>query len=173
MSMLGGDRSTLAERLVQGDESALAECYAALGPLVRRHARRLVPDHAVDDVVQSVFMEVWRSRGRFDPARGLEPWILAIARRRAIDQFRAEARHTRGSVPLDDTAGVPDATSAVDAACDVRKALAELPVPQRQAIMLAHFGQLTQREIADRLAIPLGTVKARTARGLRRMRELL
>ncbi|NEA25415.1 RNA polymerase sigma factor [Actinomadura bangladeshensis] len=164
---------TLEQRLAQGDEAALSECYAALGPLVRRHAGRLVPDHVVDDVVQLVFLEVWRSRGRFDPARGLEPWVLAIARRRAIDQLRAEARHSRRSVPLEDTIGVPDATSAVDAACDVRDALAGLPAPQRQAIVLAHFGQLTQREIADRLAIPLGTVKARITRGLRRLRDLL
>lgn len=163
----------LEQRLAQGDETALAECYAVLGPLVRRHAGRLVPPHAVDDVVQLVFLEVWRKRRRFDPARGLEPWVLAIARNRAIDQLRAEARHSRRSVPLDDAAGVPDATAAVDAACDVREALAGLPHPQRQAIVLAHFGQLTQREIADRLAVPLGTVKARTTRGLRRMRELL
>ncbi|MER7546390.1 RNA polymerase sigma factor [Actinomadura sp.] len=164
---------TLEQRLAQGDEAALSECYAALGPLVRRHAGRLVPAHAVDDVVQVVFLEVWRSRARFDPARGLEPWILAIARRRAIDQLRAEARHSRRSAPLDDTVGVPDATSAVDAACDVRRALAGLPPAQRQAIVLAHYGQLTQREIADRLAVPLGTVKARTARGLRRLKDLL
>ncbi|MEU5987934.1 RNA polymerase sigma factor [Spirillospora sp. NPDC047418] len=167
------DRMTLEQRLAEGDETALSECYAVLGPLVRRHAGRLVPDHAVDDVVQLVFLEVWRSRGRFDPARALEPWVLAIARRRAIDLLRAGARHSRRSVPLEDTIGVPDATSAVDTACDVRDALAGLPSPQRQAIVLAHFGQLTQREIADRLAIPLGTVKARTTRGVRRLRDLL
>ncbi|MEV4671429.1 MULTISPECIES: RNA polymerase sigma factor [Actinomadura] len=132
---------TLEQRLAQGSEAALNECYAALGPLVRRRAGRLVPDHAVDDVVRLVFLEVWRSLGRFDPARGLEPWVLAFARRRAIDQLRVEARHSRRSVPLEDTIGVPDATSAVDAACD---ALAGLPAPQRQAIVLAHFGQLTQ-----------------------------
>ncbi|TDE17053.1 sigma-70 family RNA polymerase sigma factor [Actinomadura sp. 6K520] len=163
----------LEQRLAAGDEAALAECYTVLGPLVRRQAGRVVPAHAVDDVVQLVFLEVWRSRRRFDPSRALEPWVLAIARKRAIDQLRAEARHSRRSVPLEDTAGVPDATSAVDAACDIREALAGLPAPQRQAIVLAHFGQLTQKEIADRLAIPLGTVKARTTRGLRRMRDLM
>ncbi|WP_067807147.1 RNA polymerase sigma factor [Actinomadura formosensis] len=170
---------TLQQRLAQGDEAALAECYTALGPLVRRHVARLVPGHAVDDVVQLVFLEVWRSCRRYDPERGLEPWVLAIARKRAIDQVRAEARHSRRAAPLSDGAAVPDAARvpdaapAVDIACDVRTALAGLPGPQRQAIVLAHFGQLTQREIADRLAIPLGTVKARTTRGLRRMKELL
>ncbi|QXJ22274.1 sigma-70 family RNA polymerase sigma factor [Actinomadura graeca] len=164
---------TLGQRLARGDEAALAECYRTLAPLVRHHAGRLVPGHAVDDVVQLVFLEVWRSRRRFDPARGLEPWVIAIVRKRAIDQLRAEARHHRRAVPLEDAAAVPDAAPALDVAHDVRKALAVLPAPQRQAIVLAHFGQLTQREIADRLAVPLGTVKARTARGLRRMQELL
>jgi RNA polymerase sigma factor (sigma-70 family) len=168
----------LGERLARGDETALAECYTVLGPLVRRHVVRLVPRHAVDDVVQLVFLEVWRSRRRFDPERALEPWVLAIARRRAIDQLRAEARHYRRTLPLDDhaeppAARTPDASPSVETACDVREALAVLPMPQRQAIVLAHFGQLTQTEIADRLSVPLGTVKARTARGLRRMRELL
>ncbi|TDD80361.1 RNA polymerase sigma factor [Actinomadura rubrisoli] len=163
----------LGERLARGDETALSECYTAFAPLVRHHASRLVPRHAVDDVVQVVFLDVWRSRRRFDPARGLEPWLLAIARRRAIDLLRAEARHSRRATPLVDAARVPDAGPAVDAACDIRDALAALPAPQRQALVLAHFGQLTQREIAHRLDIPLGTVKARTARGLRRLRELL
>ncbi|GAA2454143.1 sigma-70 family RNA polymerase sigma factor [Actinomadura vinacea] len=163
----------MAERLAAGDEGALDECYGALGPLVRRHVAGLVPRHAVDDVVQVVFLEVWRSRRRLDARRGLEPWVLAIARRRAIDKLRSEARHYRRSVPLDDVAATRDDTLAVDARCDVRKALAGLPAPQRQAIVLAHFGELSQREIADRLAIPLGTVKARTARGLHRLKELL
>ncbi|WP_131737722.1 RNA polymerase sigma factor [Actinomadura roseirufa] len=167
----------IGERLANDDETALAECYTALSPLVRRHIAGLVPRHAVDDVVQAVFLDVWRCRHRYDTARAFEPWVLAIARKRAIDKLRAEARHYRRSAPLDDvtTAGGPttDSTGAVDAACDVRRALAALPPPQRQALVLAHFGQLTQREIADRLAIPLGTVKARTTRGLRRMRELL
>jgi RNA polymerase sigma-70 factor (ECF subfamily) len=165
---------TLGERLAQGDETALTECYGVIGPLVRRLAARLVPGHAVDDVVQVVFLEVWQSRGRFDPARGLEPWVLAITRKRAIDKLRAEARHSRRTVPLEDLARTQrDETLAVDAACDVRKALAALPAAQRQALVLAHFEQLTQSEIADRLAVPLGTVKARTTRGLRRLGTLL
>lgn len=86
---------TLGHRLARGDEAALAECYATLGPLVRHHVARLVPGHAVDDVVQVAFLELWRTRRRFDPSRGLTPWVLAIARRRAIDQLRSEARHYR------------------------------------------------------------------------------
>ncbi|TDC79942.1 sigma-70 family RNA polymerase sigma factor [Actinomadura sp. 7K507] len=164
---------TLGHRIAQGDETALTECYATLGPLVRHHVARLVPGHAVDDVVQIVFLELWRARRRFDPSRGLTPWVLAIARRRAIDQLRSEARHHRRAVPLEEAGRTPDPAPAVDVACDVRDALAILPVAQRQAIVLAHFGQLTQREIADRLNVPLGTVKARTTRGMRRMRELL
>ncbi|MFG2088937.1 MULTISPECIES: RNA polymerase sigma factor [unclassified Spirillospora] len=164
---------TLGHRLARGDETALTECYATLGPLVRHHVARLVPGHAVDDVVQVAFLELWRTRRRFDPSRALAPWVLSIARRRAIDQIRSEARHRRRAAPLEEAGRVPDPAPALDAACDVRGALAVLPVAQRQAIVLAHYGHLTQREIADRLNIPLGTVKARTSRGLRRMRELL
>lgn len=164
---------TLGERLADGDETALTECYRALGPLVRRVAARLVPGHAVDDVVQIVFLEVWQARGRLDPARALEPWVLAIARRRAIDRLRAEQRHARRAVPLEEGVATRDETPTVDLAYDVRTALAGLPAPQRQTLVLAHFEQLTQPEIADRLAVPLGTVKARSARGLRRLGELL
>jgi len=154
-------------------ESELAECYDRLGPLVRRQVRRLVPAAQVDDVVQVVFLEVWRSRDRYDPARSLEAWVLAIARRRAIDQIRAESRHSSRGVPLQDADGARDDTADLDRAQDVRRALAKLPAPQREALELAHFQRFTQREIADLLAIPLGTVKARTARGLHRLGELL
>lgn len=166
---LGG----IGERLALGDEAALTAAYTRLAPAVRRYVRRTVPQAAVDDVTQLVFLEVWRCRERFDPAQSLEGWVLGIARRRAVDVLRRETRHTGRAVPYSATAGSWDNTAAVGTAQDVRRALSRLPEAQREAITLAHFGQLTQREIAERLHIPLGTVKARTARGLRRLGELL
>lgn len=178
------DWQELGRRLVAGDETALAECYARLGPLVRRCARRYVPADDVDDVVQLVFIEVWRCRRRYDPARSLEAWVLRIARNRAVDQMRSRWRHDRRAVPLDEPDGWPHGlpvtgpdgradTDRLDQAGDVRDALAELPAVQRTAIELAYFGELTQREIAERTGAPIGTVKARTARGLRRLGTLL
>ncbi|MFD0903261.1 RNA polymerase sigma factor [Actinomadura sediminis] len=164
---------SLTERIAHGEQAALAECYRSLGPRIRRHVAHLVPARDLDDIVQTVFWEMWRTRDRLDPDRDLEPWLLAIARRRAIDLLRSEAAHRRRTARAMDDRSIADTASAVDDACDVRAALAVLPAPQRQAIALAHYGQLTQREIADRLGVPLGTVKARTVAGMRRMREML
>ncbi|MGI8330774.1 sigma-70 family RNA polymerase sigma factor [Actinomadura scrupuli] len=156
---------------------SLEDCYAALTPMVRRYVRRHVPVNDVDDVVQVVFLEVWRHQRRYDPARSLEAWVLGIARKRAIDHLRARWRHDRRVVPLDETvtAAVPGRIDAdlIDQAQDVRDALAALSPVQREAIELAYFGDLTQREIAERLGTPLGTIKARTARGLDRLGVLL
>ncbi|MEV5573897.1 RNA polymerase sigma factor [Spirillospora sp. NPDC052269] len=164
---------TLTERISRGDEAALAECYRVLGPRVRRHVAHLVPAADLDDIVQAAFWELWQGRERLDTGRELVPWLLTIARRRAVDRLRSETARRRRTLR---TAGRPDTSDpcpVVDTVCDVRAALAVLPPRQRQAIALAHYEQLTQREIAERLRIPIGTVKARTASGMRRMRELL
>lgn len=164
---------TLAERISRGDEAALTECYRGLGPRVRRHVAHLVPSADVDDIVQAAFWELWRTRERLDTCRDVEPWLLTIARRRAVDRLRSETARRRRAERTADRPETPDQNTVIDTVCDVRAALAVLPARQRQAIALAHYGQLTQREIAERLRIPIGTVKARTASGMRRMRELL
>ncbi|SDG53135.1 RNA polymerase sigma-70 factor, ECF subfamily [Sinosporangium album] len=166
---------TLEARLASGDDDALGECLRAHAPLLRAYLRRLVPARDIDDVVQIVFSEVWRSRHRFDPARSLPAWMIGIAHKRAVDHLRARTLQT---VPLDAVADPParDGTAeghGLPERDEVRRALAALPAPQREAIELAYYGDLTQREIAERLHIPLGTVKARTARGLRRLATLL
>ncbi|MBB6349684.1 sigma-70 family RNA polymerase sigma factor [Nonomuraea muscovyensis] len=153
----------------------LADCYRTHAALVRSYLRRLVPPADIDDMTQVVFLEVWQSRHRYDPARSLEAWLLGIARNRAVDHLRARRPAT---VPLeavgepagDDGRTVSDGLARRDL---VRRALSELPETQRQAIELAYYGQLTQREISERLRVPLGTVKARTARGLHRLSALM
>ena len=165
---------TVGQRLVDGDERALEECYQRYGPSVRGYLRRFVPSPDVEDVLQDTFLDVWRSRGKLDPGRRFEPWLFAIARRRAIDALRRR----RGVV---DVAVVRDLmgedgnqlAEQLAWAAEVRAALAQMSAEQREAIELAYFGQLTQREIADRLGIPLGTVKARVSRGLRRLAVLM
>ncbi|MDL4772111.1 RNA polymerase sigma factor [Actinomadura xylanilytica] len=164
--------AAIAARLAQDDESALADCHTALGPALRRYLRRLVPDDLVDDVVQAVLVELWRCRHRFDQARSFEAWTFTIARRRAIDQLRTRPP---AALPLTQAAERPgpDTADRVAAQQDVRRALGALPALQREAIELAYFGDLTQREISARTGAPLGTVKARTARGLHRLEALL
>ncbi|GIH74707.1 RNA polymerase sigma factor [Planobispora longispora] len=166
---------TLNTRLAAGDDTALAECLRTYSALIGAYLRRFVPPYDVEDVRQVVFAEVWRSRHRFDPSRSLPAWLLGIAHKRAVDHLRARAPQT---VPLEAVADPPgaDGRAAGDGMADrdqVRRALAELPAPQRQAIELAYYGELTQREIAEFLGVPLGTVKARTARGLRRLSSVL
>ena len=170
-----GATSDLGARLAAGEEGAIEECYAALGPMVLGYLRRFVPRDEAEDVLQRVFWEVWRNRDRFDPARSLEAWVLGIARKRAIDRLR---RRHADVVPIDelrDLAG-DDGRELVERyarASEVRGALERLPAEQREVLVLAYFGDLTQTEIADRLGLPLGTVKARAFRGLRRLAGLL
>lgn len=162
-------------RLAAGEADALGECYRRYGPMLRSFLRRHVPAQELDDLLQVVFAEAWRSRHRFDPARNLPAWLLGIARNRMIDHLRARSPDT---VPLEAVADPPGRDGRADgdrlAERDrIRRALRRLPAVQRQAIELAYYGELSQREIAERLRVPLGTVKARTTRGLHRLSALL
>jgi RNA polymerase sigma factor (sigma-70 family) len=153
----------------------MPDCFAGLGPVLHRYLRRWVRLDDLDDVVQAAFVDLWRTRARYDPARSLEAWALTIARRRAIDYLRTRPRPTAslGEVaepPGDD--GREHAARLAEAA-QVREALSALPRLQREAIEMAYYGGLSQREIAERLRVPIGTVKARIARGLRGVRQVL
>ncbi|MEO3809628.1 sigma-70 family RNA polymerase sigma factor [Sphaerisporangium sp. B11E5] len=166
---------TLEHRLARGDDDALAECYRTHAALVSGYLRKLIPPQDIEDVRQIVFSEVWRSAHRYDPTRSLEAWLLGITRKRAIDHLRTR---TLTTVPLDavtdptDTDG-RDTAETLSRRDQLTRALAVLPAPQRQAIELAYYADLTQREIAAHLNVPLGTVKARTSRGLHRLSALL
>jgi RNA polymerase sigma factor (sigma-70 family) len=161
----------MAQRIVDDDERALEDSYRLYGPMVRSYLRRFVEADEADDVLQVVFLELWRSRERIDPSRPLEGWLFGIARKRAIDQLR---RRRPGVIPMDAVRELvgDDGDRFVDRvawAAEVRGGLNRLPVEQQEAIELSYFGDLTQQEIAAQLGIPVGTVKARMARGLRRL----
>jgi len=166
---------SLAQRIVEADERALEESYAVYGPMVRRYLRRFVGTDEADDLLQVVFLELWRSRDRIDPSRSLEAWLFGIARKRAIDQLR---RHRHGVIPMEtvrDLVG-EDGERFVDQvswAAEVKSALERLPVEQQEAIELSYFADLSQPEIAAHLGIPIGTVKARMARGMRRLAAIV
>jgi RNA polymerase sigma-70 factor (ECF subfamily) len=177
------DRECL-RRLAAGDREAAA-------PLYDRHARaiyslvlRIVDDEAdAEDVVQEVFTQAWRQASRYDPARGaVAAWLLMMARTRAIDKVRAR-RARSGPQPIDDERAMEQMPAAGADAADhllgaeqarlLQRALGDLPLLQRMAIELAYYEGLTQREIADRLEEPLGTVKTRIRLGLLKLRESL
>lgn len=162
-------------RRLSSDPDAIHDCYRELGPMVLGYLRRLVPSADAEDVLQRTFVEVWRSRDRYDPSRSLEGWVLGIARKRAIDHLR---RRHHDVVPLDEMRGIAGDDGRVlaeryERAAVVRDALTQLPEEQKQVLALVYFGQHTQSEAAERLGVPLGTVKARVFRGLRRLGALI
>ncbi|HSK35647.1 MAG TPA: sigma-70 family RNA polymerase sigma factor [Actinomycetota bacterium] len=170
-----GASSNLGTRLAAGEEGAINEVYAVLGPMVLGYLRRFVARDEAEDVLQRVFYEVWRNRDRYDPTRSLEAWVLGIARKRAIDLLRRRHANVVPIEELRDIAGDDgrELAERYARASEVRSALETLPREQREVLTLAYFGDLTQTEIAHRLGVPLGTVKARTFRGLRRLAGIL
>ena len=155
----------------------MTQLVRTFSPLIHDIARRhRSTGSSGDDLVQETMMRLWRSAGRFDPDRGNETgFVAAVARNAAIDMSRRRA--TRTSIPLAEPEElVPPVASPSDGvvtSVTVRGALATLPPAQRDLLRLAYFDHLTQPEIAERLGIPVGTVKSRTFQALRALRGVL
>jgi RNA polymerase sigma-70 factor (ECF subfamily) len=162
----------------RADENALGELYDRYGRVAYGLALRIVRDRALaEDAVQEAFLAVWRSAGAFLAEQGKpSTWILTLVHRRAVDIVRREER--RRADPLDDaeqpTGEATDEEAWLRAQRQVvQEALRKLPPEQREAIELAYYGGFTQSELAERLGLPLGTIKSRMFAGLKRLRELL
>jgi RNA polymerase sigma factor (sigma-70 family) len=170
----------LVALVARGDEGALAELYDRVGRVAYGLAFRVLRDERLaEDAVQEAFLAVWRTAAGFraDLAKA-STWILTLVHRRAVDVVRREER--RRADPLDELsrdAGTSE--SAEDEAWlgfereRVQGALQQLPHAQREAIELAYYGGFSQSELAERLGLPLGTIKSRMFAGLARLRELL
>ena len=165
----------LGAQLVHDRQEAIGEIYVALGTTVRSYLQGLVGHDDADDILQRVFYEVWQHNRRYDPARSLTAWVFGIARKRAIDHLRRRRNIAIALHDLEDVAGEDgrELAERYARAHEVRDALNRLPDEQREVLRLAYFGDCTQAQIAAQLGIPLGTVKARTFRGLRRLGQLL
>jgi RNA polymerase sigma-70 factor (ECF subfamily) len=163
---------TLLRRLSGGDQSALGEFYDLYAGLVNGIALRVLRDATeAEDVVQEVFVQIWRQATRYDPVRGTpEAWICTMARTRALDRLRRRA--ARREEPGDAAPGT-SARPRAEEALAVRQALDGLSADQRRALELAYYEGLTQSEIATRLNEPLGTVKTRIRSAMLRLREAL
>jgi len=166
--------------VARGDEGALAELYDRVGRVAYGLAFRVLrDDRLAEDAVQDAFLAVWRTAAAFRAERAkASTWILTLVHRRAVDIVRREER--RRADPLDDTMrDAATSESAEDAAWlgferqRVQGALRQLPDTQREAIELAYYGGYSQSELAERLGVPLGTIKSRMFAGLTRLRELL
>jgi len=173
------DLDNLMCRVAAGDQNAFATVYDAIVPRAYGLIRRIVRDPALaEEVTQDALVEVWRTASRFDKERGSAVgWILAIAHHRAVDCVRAEQaaadrerRTSTASVPFDEV--VAEVTARLEQQA-VRRCLQALTSIQREAILLAYYGGLTYRDVAERLGAALPTVKTRMRDGLIRLRDCL
>lgn len=172
----------LLARIAAGDQSALAELYDASSAKVFGLAMKILGDRdAAEEVTVDVYTQVWRKIASYDAQRGTPgSWLMTITKNRAIDGFRSRYLERGRQVPLDEAAELPghEATpeqysAGLERQRLVQAALAVLSTEQRQAIALAYYWGMSQSEIADRLKLPLGTVKTRMRLGMIRLREVL
>jgi RNA polymerase sigma factor (sigma-70 family) len=168
----------LLEAVAAGDEQALGALYDRFGRLAYGVALRILRDRALaEDAVQEAFLALWRSAESYRQERAKPAtWILTLVHRRAVDLVRREDR--RRGEPLDEApepaaGSVPEEANLRERRAAVQAALRQLPADQRQALELAYYGGYTQSELAERLGVPLGTVKSRMFTGLSRLRELV
>jgi RNA polymerase sigma-70 factor, ECF subfamily len=171
----------LAARLAAGDEFALAEVFDRFAPDVYRAALLVLRnDAAAQDIVQDVFVELWRHPDRYDPALGTFPaYLIVIARRRAVDVVRSEVRRmvrqdrTYRVVAAESSPSPSEEVITAHVADAVRAAVQLLPDGQRRIVELAYFGGLTYREAAEVAGIPEGTAKSRVRLALAKLEEML
>jgi RNA polymerase sigma factor (sigma-70 family) len=171
------DDVDLAAWFATGDSEAVRALYRTYGALVYSVAYRVLGNAPLaEDASQHAFLQAWRAASTYDPARPLAAWLVSIARRTAIDVYRRERRHL-GAVDVESVESelitMPPSVEQIYDVAQVRQALQALPDDDRDVIRLQHFDELTHTEIAERLAIPVGTVKSRSFRAHRRLAALL
>ena len=165
----------LVERFRAGDPDAVRAVYRKYGGAVHTVARSIVGDRELaSDVVQQTFLKAWRAANRFDANRDLAPWLYSIARRTAIDALRHERRPTRGDHAPETDVGVTTLSfERTWEIFEVRQAIDDLNLDERDVVRLSHLDGLSHQEIAARLDIAVGTVKLRSHRAHRRLAAAL
>jgi RNA polymerase sigma-70 factor (ECF subfamily) len=181
----GLDDEELMQRLVYRDLQAFRALYSRYGNLVYSTSLRVVRDAQIaEDMVQEIFLRIWRKPQSYVPQRGrFSTWLTSVTRNRAVDEIRSRGRRFRyeSASPEEqerEFAGPESDDPALTAELsDQRRlilaALSGIPAEQRQIIEMAYFGGLTQQEIAHRLSQPLGTVKTRIRLGMQKLRAAL
>lgn len=165
----------IEKAFARGEETALRAAYVQFGSLVYTYCRRTLDESSAKDVTQEVFISAWRSRERYEPAKGtLAGWLIAITKNRIIDNVRSEQRHAgrRADSDLADIP-VPADIERIGDRMLVTEALRCLSDRARQVLTMHYFDDLTHRQIAERMSLPLGTVKSDLRRGLSQIRHQL
>ncbi len=172
------DEAALVKRLVAHDDQALSDLYQQFSGLVYSIALRVVQNSTLaEEVTQDTFLKVWNQPTSWDPARGkFVSWLLTITRYTAIDRLRMERRRPmQNALELDDMrvgmGGLMDDPSWQDGRV-LRSLMDRLPEEQAQVIELAFFEGLSHTELAERLNLPLGTVKTRVRLGLQKLKTM-
>lgn len=165
----------LGDRFQRREEAALEEVVRRHGPALLTYLRRYVSRDEAEDVLQQTLVDAWRWADRYDPNQRFTGWLFTIAYRRAVDVLRSRRPTAVDIDALPDLVGDDGRETAerYAVAAEVRATLDRLPAHERRVLELAYWEDLTQAEIAARLAVPLGTVKARASRGTRRLGVLL
>ena len=175
------DLADLLRSCGRGDQAAFAQLYDATSSRVVGLAVRVVRDPAqAEEVAQEAFLEIWKTSGRFDPAKGSPlGWLLTIVHRKAVDRVRSAEASTRRDTtyhqrnqPVEHDSTAEAATASLEAG-RVRQALSSLTPVQREALELAYFGGYTHTEVATMLELPVGTAKTRIRDGLIRLRDTM
>ena len=177
----GPDLQELMGLVALGDQEAFAQVYDRVSGPVLGLVRGVLRDPAQsEEVAQEVLVEVWRTASRFQAARGSAMnWVLTLAHRRAVDRVRsaqASAAREHKAALLDRTPAFDEVTEQVETRLEreqVRRCMRTLSELQRESVTLAYYRGLTYREVAELLAVPLGTIKTRLRDGLIRMRDCL
>src|ERR1700743_2459085 len=171
----------LVARLQRRDPQALAELYDRYGRIVYSLILRVVRDTGIaEDLVQETFIRIWNRVQGFDARKGsVGPWLLAVARNRAIDYLRSAGGRERNAVEFEETdhpslyTDMESEILASDNARVVKAAVEQISTHQRQVIELAYFEGLSQAEMAERMGQPLGTVKTWVRAALKVLRDEL
>ncbi|WP_191283620.1 ECF RNA polymerase sigma factor SigK [Pseudolysinimonas yzui] len=172
---------SLLRAVADGDRAAFAELYDRISPRVMGLVTRLLRDRAQsEEVTQEVFLEIWQQATRFDANRGSGmAWVLTMTHRRAVDRIRASQKSHERDLRI----GIRDMELDFDGVVEtveirvenerVKRAMSRLTPVQREAVILAYYGGYSHSEMAEILAIPLGTVKTRLRDGMIRLRDEL
>lgn len=171
------DDAELAGRFATGDPDTIRVLYQTHGRLVFTIAFKVLGDAGLaEEATQQTFIKAWRGAASYDPQRSLVAWLTTIARNAALDIYRRERRnrsHANIDSPDLGLATLPPSVEQLNDVLEVRSAVEELPDADRELIRLQHYDELTHHEIAEHLAIPIGTVKSRSFRAHRRLAGML